>query len=144
MANLAELMPVLVSGTPPSINLLKEGWPQLSFSEKVEILSILWPKDASTPSRPMASMKGWLGRLGLPNHPSSGGSRGASFAHTRSLSWLRGILSLQVFTLGKTFQGKLLAPSFMTVTNLNRDPSLRQIRWFHSASDTPAKVGTNY
>lgn len=39
MSSIKETMPVLLSGTPLSHDLIKAGWPYFSFSEKVEILT---------------------------------------------------------------------------------------------------------
>jgi hypothetical protein len=39
MPSIKETMPVLLSGTPLSNDLLKDGWPFFSFAEKVEILN---------------------------------------------------------------------------------------------------------
>jgi len=66
----------------------------------------------------MASTNGRLGRLGLPRCPSSGGSRGATFAHIRSLSWLRGMQSPRIFILGTRLKIKVQAMSSITSANL--------------------------
>lgn len=41
MPSITEYMNVLISGTPLSLDLLREGWPYFSFAEKVELLSAL-------------------------------------------------------------------------------------------------------
>jgi hypothetical protein len=43
MPTITETMPVLISGTPLSLDLIKTGWPYFSFREKAEILQVLLP-----------------------------------------------------------------------------------------------------
>jgi len=82
------------------------------------------PPGCSSPMLPENGFdEGTIGKAWPAVRPSSGGSRGASIIHNRSLIWLRGIQSPRIFILGTTLQTKVQALPLITIANLRTRPN---------------------